>query len=723
MRWSIRRPQQATASVAVLDAPAAALSTAGDGPVFEAPPPSRREWAGLDPLQPVVSAPPLVVPGPEFYEHVHGARSLVHKPPMLAMDPHPDLTAPVGYIVALSAPQVIADGPELTPAPPPRASHSGPAPSSTEAWDPWGGRQPEPVGYEPPVQHLEEVEPAPPPPLVASSPFLTSDLVLPPRALVPDGRPDDAPFTAPSPPAVTEAPAVNDGPPIPLVSPRADREPVPGARPEDPDDDLYGRPAPPPLRPSVGRTRRSGLGAPVLIHPAAPPPDDGVPVAAPGMLAEPGPAADVPSAVTEIPAPAPEAVVPREIDIQAPPPPERDLPVVPRRRARLGAPIQQASPVALPPPLRPEPIPPPVRAAVQRQTGVDPGEVLVHRDDRAGREAAELRARAFARDGEVSLPIHHGPLTETSSQALLAHELTHVVQQRQYGSSLPMEHTPLGRRLERDARRAEREVSGTLEPTPPPVAEPPAPPPAAQAATDITVTPPVGDFVVGGATDAYRQAAAELEAAGAELGEDGTVWLMPERRPAQSAGVQRAEVDEEPIHTQHFIPTPPPPPVTGDIATAVPLEPGAPPPLPPRPDASLVSEFLPPPAPRAEDRGIAAPVDHEQRATAFDPEQQQQRTSTTGLRLLDEAAYALPSLIHPAAPVRDEPEYSSSGMITTGTVEEPPAAPEPPAGPQQSVQPIDTDALFHEFYKRMRTRLKRDMLIERERSGAVTNSH
>jgi hypothetical protein len=69
--------------------------------------------------------------------------------------------------------------------------------------------------------------------------------------------------------------------------------------------------------------------------------------------------------------------------------------------------------------------------------------------------AGALDARAFTQAGEIYLPDKHGPLSDQKAQSLLAHEMTHVVQQRRFGSSLPDESTPHGQRLEAEAASAE----------------------------------------------------------------------------------------------------------------------------------------------------------------------------------------------------------------------------------------------------------------------------
>jgi hypothetical protein len=53
------------------------------------------------------------------------------------------------------------------------------------------------------------------------------------------------------------------------------------------------------------------------------------------------------------------------------------------------------------------------------------------------------------------MPASHGPLDRGRGQALLAHELVHINQQRSLGSSLPTEDSSAGQALEREAQSAE----------------------------------------------------------------------------------------------------------------------------------------------------------------------------------------------------------------------------------------------------------------------------
>jgi hypothetical protein len=180
---------------------------------------------------------------------------------------------------------------------------------------------------------------------------------------------------------------------------------------------------------SLAESRRLGLGAPL--------PSAAVPV-------ERREADDEIAAVESIEViEPPEPVVPIEIEPPSPPP---SLPPILRRasvRYRAA-----------------EPAPESVRAEVRRVLGRDPGPTHVRRDPEASRVSARIGARAYTRAGEVFVPHEAGPLDGPETRALLAHELTHVVQQRVYGAALPAPTTAGGRRLEAEARAVERVVRG-----------------------------------------------------------------------------------------------------------------------------------------------------------------------------------------------------------------------------------------------------------------------
>jgi hypothetical protein len=76
-----------------------------------------------------------------------------------------------------------------------------------------------------------------------------------------------------------------------------------------------------------------------------------------------------------------------------------------------------------------------------------------------------LGARAFTSAGVVYLPDDIGALDSVEGRAVLAHEMTHVAQQRVFGTALPGESTPAGQELEAQAVAAERVARGGFEPT------------------------------------------------------------------------------------------------------------------------------------------------------------------------------------------------------------------------------------------------------------------
>jgi hypothetical protein len=108
-----------------------------------------------------------------------------------------------------------------------------------------------------------------------------------------------------------------------------------------------------------------------------------------------------------------------------------------------------------------EPIPPTVAARIEQATGVDVSATPVHRGEPVAATAAALSARAFTMEREVYLAGAQGSLQSPSGQSLLAHELTHVAQQRRLGSSLPDERSAAGQGLEREAREMEASFAST----------------------------------------------------------------------------------------------------------------------------------------------------------------------------------------------------------------------------------------------------------------------
>ncbi|WP_168200973.1 DUF4157 domain-containing protein [Allokutzneria sp. NRRL B-24872] len=98
-----------------------------------------------------------------------------------------------------------------------------------------------------------------------------------------------------------------------------------------------------------------------------------------------------------------------------------------------------------------ERVPADLAADISAAHGTDVSDVIVHRGPEVSAEAASRGTRAFTRDGEVHLPAEAGPIDAPEVRGLLGHELTHVVQQRTLGTSLPAENSPHGIALELQA--------------------------------------------------------------------------------------------------------------------------------------------------------------------------------------------------------------------------------------------------------------------------------
>jgi hypothetical protein len=110
--------------------------------------------------------------------------------------------------------------------------------------------------------------------------------------------------------------------------------------------------------------------------------------------------------------------------------------------------------------------------AIRSARGADVAEVPVFRGPAVDAEAQSRGARAFAKDGAVYLPDSAGPIGSGRTKGLLAHELVHAVQQRTLGSAVPEPFTSEGRKLEAEAVAVERQFGGMADT---PLIHPPAP--------------------------------------------------------------------------------------------------------------------------------------------------------------------------------------------------------------------------------------------------------
>ncbi|OLR92397.1 hypothetical protein BJP25_20130 [Actinokineospora bangkokensis] len=101
-----------------------------------------------------------------------------------------------------------------------------------------------------------------------------------------------------------------------------------------------------------------------------------------------------------------------------------------------------------------------ITAPLRRVLGVDVSDVQVRRGAVATGLAQRFDARGFTAAGVVHLPDSLGVLDGAMAAPVLAHELTHAVQQRLLGGALPAPDTPEGRVLEAEAVAVEQWFAG-----------------------------------------------------------------------------------------------------------------------------------------------------------------------------------------------------------------------------------------------------------------------
>ncbi len=99
-------------------------------------------------------------------------------------------------------------------------------------------------------------------------------------------------------------------------------------------------------------------------------------------------------------------------------------------------------------------VPEPVRQILRETVGEPPAHVTVHEGGAAGEMTDSVNAEAFTRDGQIYFA-NDARVDSPRGQQLLAHELTHVIQQQGRAGSMPGEHTDEGQDLERAARQVE----------------------------------------------------------------------------------------------------------------------------------------------------------------------------------------------------------------------------------------------------------------------------
>ncbi|WP_258724108.1 DUF4157 domain-containing protein [Cellulomonas sp. NS3] len=160
-----------------------------------------------------------------------------------------------------------------------------------------------------------------------------------------------------------------------------------------------------------------------------------------------------------------------------------------------------------------------VRTDMESRLGHDFGDVRVHTDDAAHRSAASVQAHAYTVGSDVVFQRGQYDPGSTAGRTMLAHELTHVVQQR----SGPVDGTATGDgvRVSDPSDRFEREAAANAE--------------------RVMSAPPVQTAPVAGGGGASGGAAVQRQEAEEEA---------PEEAPVQGAfepgaSVQREEAEED----------------------------------------------------------------------------------------------------------------------------------------------------------------------------------
>lgn len=98
---------------------------------------------------------------------------------------------------------------------------------------------------------------------------------------------------------------------------------------------------------------------------------------------------------------------------------------------------------------------------------MDVSAIPIRRGNAVARAAHSLGARGFTADGIVHIPDHAGSLDSRDAAPLLAHELTHAVQQQRFGAALPSPGSALDRSLENEAVAVEEWVGNGAVGAPP----------------------------------------------------------------------------------------------------------------------------------------------------------------------------------------------------------------------------------------------------------------
>jgi hypothetical protein len=363
---------------------------------------------------------------------------------------------------------------------------------------------------------------------------------------------------------------------------------------------------------------------------------------------------------------------PRPVGLQAPiaqaPDKPAERPSVPDAAPESNPPREQA--------------PRSVAAAVGHLHGADVSDVRIERGDEAERLAASARARAVTRSGEVFIPATEGRLDSGRGGALLAHELTHVIQQRRLGSSVPLEHSPRGRRLEAEAAMTERHVRGDLgAPAPPPAAAEP----AAQPAQPVASLPDRDDIA----------AAAKAHDIMEDLVDSGRAIRMPDGALVFPGSGGHLAQQPSPVQASAPVQRAPENPDAAATPATEPTQPDGQPTAPPSPPLDPMSvQRITPPA--------------RLHITMPPPSVSQTPGSAVASGAAPESA------AHPGGRLA-----SAEALAGTGQTVAAPAQPVQVA--EESTPELDFDEIARRVYGQVRTQLRTELLIDRERAGLLTD--
>jgi hypothetical protein len=182
------------------------------------------------------------------------------------------------------------------------------------------------------------------------------------------------------------------------------------------------------------------------------------------------------------------------------------------------------------------PLPPSVRAFMEAGFGIDFGHVRIHTGRSAAELSNELHAEAFTHGSDIYF--NQGKYSATTDgQKLLAHELTHVVQQNRSKGVPPK---PAHRKLV--GKQALEPVQSIAAPVAPP-AHPSAPPAEPQAPAAAAVPPPPGPAQKPAPPPDLKETAKGLppEKEGAPGGEKAIEPARAPAKPQEDADFQQAK--------------------------------------------------------------------------------------------------------------------------------------------------------------------------------------